>query len=136
MTGKTIGIELLVRWVNHLGKSIEPHFFLPLIRNSKYKAKFSQWVLEETFRVSEALSIEGFNGRVACNLDASEMYSGIEFFLHKLRKEYPNAGEVEIEVTEVGQLGDRRNLEAYIECFKSHGIKVTWFNRFTHPVKR
>ncbi|WP_196494293.1 EAL domain-containing protein [Alteromonas macleodii] len=68
LTGKTIGIELLVRWVNHLGKSIEPHFFLPLIRNSKYKAKFSQWVLKL------GLSIEGFNGRVACNLDASEMY--------------------------------------------------------------
>jgi len=124
LTGKIIGIELLVRWVNHLGKSIEPHFFLPLIRNSKYKAKFSQWVLEEAFRVSEALCIEGFNGRVACNLDASEMYSGIEFFLHKLRKEYPKAGEVEIEVTEVGHLSDRKNLEAYIECFKKHGIKV------------
>ena len=122
LSGKVIGVEALIRWTHPERGLLPPIEFLPLIENSEFEVRLSEWVVTEAMRQLEAWRKEGLNLTVSVNIPARHLQSeGFVDFMASIIARYPEAGSglLELEILETAAFGDMssviRKMEACIE---------------------
>jgi len=133
-TGKIIGFESLIRWLDGKGGVISPAEFIPLAETSDIIVDIGDYVMEETVRQvsrwAEAGS-ERFNAhlseqwQVSVNVSAKQLQK--YDFLEKLKKvlrKYPNVKPefIQLEITETAALDNMAYVKEIIKKCGDIGI--------------
>ncbi|NLL91009.1 MAG: EAL domain-containing protein [Ruminococcaceae bacterium] len=126
-TGKTVGVEALLRWTTVDNKRIPPDKFIPILEKTGLIYDVGLWVLDQTLKEHSRLISKGFKPlRVSVNLSVVQFQS--EDFISDITKVIKESGVkpeyIELEITEslfsknpvdvVKKLHDLKELGVYI----------------------
>ncbi len=121
-SGQVIGLEALLRWHHPERGMLYPGEFLPLIENSNFETRLSEWVISEAVRQINTWQKSGLNLTVSVNVPASHLNSpGFIDFMGGIMNAHPRLANhsLELEILETAALGDMaaaiRKMEA---CFR------------------
>ena len=127
VSGRTQGVEALVRWKHPQFGLIPPGDFIPLAEETRFIVPLGNWILERACRQCKAWN-EGVNGklRVAVNI------SSIQFMQREFIKEVTsiihNTGispsNLEFEITESVALNKEEEVIDKIRQLKQLGIRI------------
>ncbi|HHT24761.1 MAG TPA: EAL domain-containing protein [Clostridiaceae bacterium] len=103
VTGKTVGIEALLRWTSDGNKRVPPDRFIPILEQTGLIYDVGLWVLEQTLQEHNRLMAKGFPPlRVSVNLSVVQ-FQGEEFisdFTRIIEKSGVDPQYIELEITE------------------------------------
>jgi diguanylate cyclase (GGDEF)-like protein/PAS domain S-box-containing protein len=126
-SGRTIGVEALIRWRHPERGLLLPHEFIPVAEECGLMVPIGAWVLREACRQARAWRDQGFPTVVAVNL------SGAEFVHHNLVRCVDDAlaGSgleprfLDLEITEgVIMSGDPATAET-VRALRARGVQLT-----------
>ena len=102
-TGKTVGIEALLRWTSDGNKRIPPDRFIPILEQTGSIYDVGLWVLEQALQEHNRLIAKGFSPlRVSVNLSVVQ-FQGENFipdFTRIIEKSGVDPKYIELEITE------------------------------------
>ncbi|MGI6696560.1 MAG: EAL domain-containing protein [Christensenellales bacterium] len=102
-TGKTAGIEALLRWTSDGSKRVSPDRFIPILEQTGLIYDVGLWVLEQTLQEHNRLIAKGFPSlRVSVNLSVVQ-FQGEDFipdFTNIIKNSGVNPKHIELEITE------------------------------------
>lgn len=126
-SGKVIGMEALIRWQHPERGLISPGEFMPLIENSDFEIRLSEWVISQAMAQVVAWQKAGMNLTISVNLAARHLQShGFADFITSAISGFADFGAnfLELEILETAALGDMgaviRKMETCIKlgvCF-------------------
>ncbi len=108
-SGLVIGMEALIRWLHPQRGLLPPGEFMPLIENSDFEIRLSEWVVSRAMTQLTAWRAEGVNLAVSVNLPARHLQShGFTEFITSVvaRHRDMGANSFELEILETAALGD------------------------------
>ena len=108
-SGKVVGMEALIRWLHPQRGLIPPGEFLPLIENSDFEIRLSEWVISRAMTQLSAWRTAGLDLTVSVNLPARHLQShGFTEFIASAVAKHRNmdANSFELEILETAALGD------------------------------
>ena len=124
-TGQVVGLEALIRWQHPEEGLLAPGDFLPLIENSDFETRLSEWVIAEALRQMKLWQWEGLDLVVSVNLPARHLHSDgfIPFIVNVLAEnaEIPR-DRLELEVLETVALWDIPRVTQTMEECRRHGV--------------
>jgi diguanylate cyclase (GGDEF)-like protein/PAS domain S-box-containing protein len=125
-SGKTVGVEALVRWRDGDRGLIAPGDFIPLAERLGLIGSISDWVIEETCRQAAAWQAQGRDLYTSLNLPPSYCQtSGASHLLHQARAAGIEPTHLMVEITESALLPDGpRQMEEDLAQIKSHGLRI------------
>lgn len=108
-TGKTIGVEALIRWKHPIKGILAPLKFLPIIEEDALSIDVGEWVINTALAQIKTWQEEGLNISVSVNVGAHQLLN--EDFVNQLKNIlslYPtvNPNMLELEVLETSRLED------------------------------
>ncbi|MDE2341988.1 MAG: PAS domain S-box protein [Betaproteobacteria bacterium] len=123
--GQVVGLEALIRWRHPEQGLLLPADFLPLIENSEFETRLSEWVISEALRQMTQWQWEGLDMVVSVNLPARHLHSDrfIPFIVAVLAEnpEIPR-DRLELEVLETVALWDIPRVTQTMEECRRHGV--------------
>ncbi len=127
-TGQVIGLETLIRWVNHKGEFIAPSIFIPIAENSGMILAIGRWVFENSCKNLAKLQQQGFADiSISINVSAAQLkdpgfvsFVGKTLKLHNIQAKY-----VDIEITETLAMEDIEYCISIIDGLKQVGLQVS-----------
>ncbi len=108
-SGQVIGMEALIRWLHPQRGLLPPGEFMPLIENSDFEIRLSEWVISNAMTQLDAWRCEGINLAVSVNLPAHHLQSnGFTEFIASAVAKHQNmkANSFELEILETAALGE------------------------------
>lgn len=108
-SGQVIGMEALIRWLHPQRGLLPPGEFMPLIENSDFEIRLSEWVISKAMTQLTAWRKEGIALTVSVNLPARHLQSHgfTEFIASAVAKHSDmEANSFELEILETAALGD------------------------------
>jgi diguanylate cyclase (GGDEF)-like protein/PAS domain S-box-containing protein len=126
-SGRTIGVEALIRWRHPERGLLAPHEFIPVAEESGLIVPIGEWVLREACRQARAWRDEGYPVVVAVNL------SNVQFIhdnlVHYVDAALASSGlapeYLDLEVTEgVIMNGDEATI-ATVNALRARGVQLT-----------
>jgi diguanylate cyclase (GGDEF)-like protein/PAS domain S-box-containing protein len=124
-TGQVVGLEALIRWQHPDEGLLAPADFLPLVENSDFETRLSEWVIAEALRQMKLWQWEGLDLAVSVNLPARHLHSDgfIPFIVDILSEntEIPR-DRLELEVLETVALWDIPRVTQTMEECRRHGV--------------
>jgi len=124
-TGQVVGLEALIRWQHPNEGLLVPANFLPLIENSDFETRLSEWVIAEALRQMKLWQRDGLDLVVSVNLPARHLHSdGFIPFIVNILAEYPEIprDRLELEVLETVALWDIPRVTQTMEECRRHGV--------------
>jgi diguanylate cyclase (GGDEF)-like protein/PAS domain S-box-containing protein len=108
-SGQVIGMEALIRWLHPQRGLLPPGEFMPLIENSDFEIRLSEWVIAQAMTQLTTWQKEGMALAVSVNLPARHLQSHgfTEFIVSVIAKHRDmKASSFELEILETAALGD------------------------------
>jgi diguanylate cyclase (GGDEF)-like protein len=107
-TGRTHGVEALLRWHHPSNGMIPPATFIPLAERFGLIGKLGNWVIDEACRQIEQWSRQGLRMNVAINLSAHQLREEdlVGRIEQALRRHGVDAGQLLCEITESIAMSD------------------------------
>ncbi len=108
-SGQVVGMEALIRWLHPQRGLIPPGEFLPMIENSDFEIRLSEWVITTAMTQLAQWQAEGVHFTVSVNLPGRHLQSHgfIEFVASAVaRHQDMDATCFEFEVLETAAIGD------------------------------
>ncbi len=124
-TGQVVGLEALIRWQHPDEGLLAPADFLPLVENSDFETRLSEWVIAEALRQMKLWQWEGLDLAVSVNLPARHLHSdGFIPFIIDILSENPEIprDRLELEVLETVALWDIPRVTQTMEECRRHGV--------------
>ncbi|WP_202305247.1 EAL domain-containing protein [Dryocola clanedunensis] len=124
-TGKCVGAEALLRWVNYSGQSISPATFIPLAEAEGLIQKISDYVIDTLFNdLGEFLS-QHPELYLSLNLSATDFHCPrlVSVLAAKIAQYDVKADQIMIEVTERGFI-DVPKARPVIQAFRQAGFEI------------
>jgi EAL domain-containing protein (putative c-di-GMP-specific phosphodiesterase class I) len=126
-TGRTVGVEALIRWRHPERGLLLPHDFIPVAEECGLMVPIGEWVLREACRQARAWRDEGFVVVVAVNL------SGAQFIHPNLVRcvDEALAGSgldprfLDLEITENVIMGGDPATAATVHALRQRGVALT-----------
>ena len=127
-SGKAVGMEALIRWQHPERGLLTPGEFLPLVENSEFEMRLSEWVVMQGMKQMKAWHSQGLDITVSVNLPARYLQSHgfVDFIVPAICKQTELADKaVRLEILETAALGDMGSaIKKMLECIK-HGIQFS-----------
>lgn len=123
-SGKTIGVEALIRWHHPLKGDISPAMFLPLAEQTSLIGEVTCWVIEQTLQQLKKWQSEGIFLPVSINICASDLSQ--PDFADRLEARILRAGlsttMLGIECLETEQISDSKAALQGMDMLKLRGF--------------
>jgi diguanylate cyclase (GGDEF)-like protein/PAS domain S-box-containing protein len=119
LTGRTIGVEALVRWNDPERGVMEPAAFIPIAEESRLIVPLGEWVLRTACRQTKEWHDRGSGPvRVAVNLSARQFQQAdlVEMIQSALEDVDLSPSSLELEITETTAM---QNAEATVETLRA-----------------
>jgi diguanylate cyclase (GGDEF)-like protein len=126
-TGKTVGLEALVRWQHPVEGLIGPAEFLPLIDELGLASQLGMHIINEACAAARRLRDRGHADiRVAVNLAGAQIVDRnlVQLFKDKMAELDLPASALEVEITEVALIRDPHNAKNILSGLRQLGIAV------------
>jgi EAL domain-containing protein (putative c-di-GMP-specific phosphodiesterase class I) len=123
-TGKIVGMEALIRWMDPEKGMVSPNDFIPLAEETGLIIPIGEWVLRKA--CEQCLEWGKTDIEIAINLSANHLYDpSLLIMLQTTLQEtgFP-PGRLEIEITENGMMRNVQQTITILEQIKSLGVKV------------
>jgi diguanylate cyclase (GGDEF)-like protein/PAS domain S-box-containing protein len=126
-TGRTLGVEALIRWRHPERGLLLPHEFLPVAEESGLIVPIGEWVLREACRQARSWRDQGFPVVVSVNLSGAQ-------FLHEGLVRYVDAALsssglephfLDLEITEGVIMNGAPSTAKTVEALQSRGVQFT-----------
>ncbi len=127
-TGRTVGVEALVRWRHPTRGVIPPDRFIPIADESGLITGIGAWVLGEACRQGEALHRAGFvNLSMAVNVSAVQFGQPrlLEVVSQTLEETGFPARHLQLEITESVLMQDAESANGMLRAFRNMGVKLS-----------
>ncbi len=124
-SGQVVGLEALIRWRHPEQGVLLPGDFLPLVENSEFETRLSEWVISEALRQMTQWQWEGLDTVVSVNLPARHLHSDrfIPFLVQALAENSAIPRDrLELEVLETVALWDIPRVTQTMEECRRHGV--------------
>jgi diguanylate cyclase (GGDEF)-like protein len=126
-TGKTAGIEALLRWTSDGTKRVPPDRFIPILEQTGLIYDVGLWVLEQTLQQHNRLIAKGFPPlRVSVNLSVVQFQG--ENFIRDVNKIIAESGVapqyIELEITESLFSKDPEDVLKKLYQLKELGVRI------------
>ncbi len=125
-TGRTIGLEALLRWVHPTRGLLPPNVFIPLAEQSGLIHDVTRYVLIECVTQLAAWRGEGRATPVAVNLSAHDVTTpAVVDLIEQLLEEHGVPADLlEVEITETALVSDPSRVVPVLERISALGIRV------------
>ncbi len=124
-TGQVVGLEALIRWLHPERGLLPPIEFLPLIENSEFEIRLSEWVVAKALEQLAAWHKQGLNLTVSVNIPALHLQSEdfVAFIAASLAMN-PKApsDHLELEILETVALWDINSVTQTMEACRELGL--------------
>jgi diguanylate cyclase (GGDEF)-like protein/PAS domain S-box-containing protein len=129
-TGKTTGIEALIRWKHPEHGMIFPNDFIPIAEETGMINEIAEWVIKTACRQVSTWQKSGFIGshfRVAVNLSARQLQLARlpEMIRTILKKTELKPEFLELEITESNLMADPESAIVILQKLHNMGIHIT-----------
>jgi diguanylate cyclase (GGDEF)-like protein/PAS domain S-box-containing protein len=127
VTGRVLGSEALVRWIDPEEGVISPARFIPVAEETGLIVPLGEWVLRTACAQASAWRKAGHALTVAVNLSARQLQqSDLKQRVAELMAEFDiRPGTLEIELTESMLAGDHITTEARLRDLKALGVSLS-----------
>ena len=126
-SGRTVGVEALVRWQHPVRGLLGPHLFLPAVEQSDLVGPFTSWVLRRAVQDLQEWTAAGAPGSVAVTVSARNLET--EGFAREvaavLSAAGVPAGRLLVEVTETSLASDAALVAACVHELADAGVRVS-----------
>lgn len=124
-TGKIVGMEALIRWLDPEKGMIPPDDFIPLAEETGLIIPIGEWVLRKACK--QCLEWGKEDIAIAVNLSANHLYdpSLLTMLKTTLQETGLPSGRLEIEITENAVMRNVQQTITILEQIKSLGVKVS-----------
>lgn len=125
-SGRTVGVEALVRWPQDDGSLLPPDAFIPLAEERGLMEQLGNWVARTAFTQARAWQDEGILPYMSINLSVHQLLRP------KLAEELAELMEacgaepsrLELEVTESAMMTDPARTERIVGALHEHGVGI------------
>ena len=126
-TGRVASVEALLRWNRADGSRLLPDEFLPLAESSEIIDRISHWVLNAAIRDCREWRDAGFTAGVSVNLSPYNLRDNQlpEFIAQTLATHGLPPGELTLEITESGVLGDALLAAGIFQRLRGIGVGLS-----------
>jgi predicted signal transduction protein with EAL and GGDEF domain len=126
-TGRTVGVEALVRWEHPERGTLGPAGFLPGVERSDLIGPFTTWVLRQALRDLVAWTAAGQDWTVAVNVSARNLETPgfVAEVLTLLREHAVEPAQVVLEITETALAGDASAVSEAVHALAARGVAVS-----------
>ncbi|HEY4485342.1 MAG TPA: EAL domain-containing protein, partial [Nitrospiria bacterium] len=126
-TGRTTGVEALVRWRHPQKGLILPDEFITLAEHTGFIKSLTLWVLNEGIRQYRAWRQAGIEVSVSVNLSARNLQDLQlpEQIAELLRTDGPKPGQLELEITESAIMADPARAMEILTRLRGMGIRFS-----------
>lgn len=127
-SGKIIGAEALIRWLDPVEGLISPGDFIPLAEETGLIVPIGEWVLYEACRQNKAWQRMGYSPiTVSVNISSRQFESGNlrNVIGHVLAETGMDATYLDIELTETLIMQDPVNIASVLNDLKTLGLRIS-----------
>ena len=126
-TGRTHGVEALLRWQHPVHGMIPPMTFIPLAERFGLIGKLGNWVIDEACRQVEEWGHEGLRMNVAINLSVHQLRESdlVERIEQALRRHGVDASQLLCEITETIAMSDVKATQAAFTGLARIGVLLS-----------
>jgi diguanylate cyclase (GGDEF)-like protein len=126
-TGRTQGVEALLRWRHPANGMIPPMTFIPLAERFGLIGKLGNWVIDEACRQIERWSKDGLRMNVAINLSVHQLREEdlVERIEQALRRHRVDASQLLCEITESIAMSDVKATQAAFTGLAHIGVLLS-----------
>ncbi|MBV8468815.1 MAG: EAL domain-containing protein [Pelomonas sp.] len=126
-TGEFVGFEALVRWQHPTRGLVFPDQFIPFSEKTGFIRPLTRWVLEQSTKVSKALSDKGISAKISVNLSTRDLLDQHlpDLFLALMEKHGVSAGSFCLEITESSIMDDPVRALATLERLHATGVELS-----------
>lgn len=125
-SGRTVGLEALIRWRHPEHGLLLPSSFIPLAEQSGLIHVVTRFALEESIRQLAAWNGQGSTTPVAVNLSAHDVATDhvVDLIETLLQRYHVPVGQLEVEITETALVSDRSRVIPVLERLAGMGVRV------------
>ena len=126
-TGKTIGVEALVRWQHPEKGLIYPGEFIPLAEETRMMSDINDWVLQTACKEVKTWIDKGHSDiRLSVNFSPLQVEHPrfVQRLLSSLRQASFPAANLEVELTENVIMNDLENMTQKLRQLAEHGVTI------------
>ncbi len=126
-TGKIIGTEALIRWIDPENGFISPNHFIPLAEETGLIEKIGEWVVYEACRQGKIWMSHGITElTIAVNVSPVQFQRCDlnELILNALRDTGFPAARLELELTESGLMENQEKVIGILNNLRAQGIRL------------
>lgn len=126
-SGEVVGLEALSRWIHPIRGFIPPDEFIILAEEVGLIYRVTLWAFERAIRDLEALRAQGYQGSVAVNISARDLFAkNFCADLERILSRYSiPPGSVYLELTETGAMQDPEAGIATLNTLSDIGLKIS-----------
>ncbi|WP_251358536.1 EAL domain-containing protein [Kangiella sp. TOML190] len=124
-SGRFYGVEALVRWNNKKTESISPSEFIPIIEDTEFIFKLTEWVISQVLRDIDYWQGLGLKIKVSINVSVKDFERKDWVNLLKANQRLmKNADLICFELTETAAISNIRKINQVINQLKTIGLKT------------
>ena len=121
-----IGLEALIRWRHPREGLLDPHQFLPQIKDSPLEIALGEWVVTQALAQRQAWRQAGEELAVSINVSPRQIQMrGFADLLTRTLAAYPpgTAEQLEIEILEIAEIGNTADAAQVMNACKALGVR-------------
>jgi diguanylate cyclase (GGDEF)-like protein len=125
-TGKTTGVEALLRWNHPTRGTVQPDAFIPVLEELGMIADVGRWVLEEACQQGARWHDVGYRLNVSVNVSARQLLTDqlIDDVRYAIGSSGFDAASLIIEITETAIMKDLEGVVPRLEALKTAGVRI------------
>lgn len=121
-----IGVEALLRWIDHNDEFIAPDVFIPLAEECGLIKSLTEWVIEEAIKQSAVWGKSNINVHMSVNLSARNLLDpGLDYYIFDRYKTYGlEQGRISFEITESAMMEDADQALKVMQSLNRNGFNL------------
>ncbi|RXJ84619.1 putative bifunctional diguanylate cyclase/phosphodiesterase [Arcobacter cloacae] len=127
LSGKILGVEALIRWINKTNGFVSPGDFIPLAEENGFIKELGVWIVDEALNQYVKWRNLGIDISIAINISAKQfLEKDFEIkFIEKLEEKKINPSKINLEITEYILMDKSDYVQNILKFLHNYGIKIS-----------